>query len=104
MVAYADNVTVFIDSPSRELIESAVLTTMGTPPGSDSRSKQAILTLISTWGVCNRLEFSSGKSATMPLRWKPQRAPIIKMKGNLIRAVQSMDAPGLVIDASFSFA
>ncbi|CAK1585737.1 unnamed protein product [Parnassius mnemosyne] len=60
--AYADDVTILIESGTRAGIESRARVT---------------LDLVREWGLRNRLEFSSSKSTTMTVRGKLQRPPVI---------------------------
>ncbi|CAK1595986.1 unnamed protein product [Parnassius mnemosyne] len=72
MTAYADDVTILIESGTRAGIESRARVT---------------LDLVREWGLRNRLEFSSSKSTTMTVRGKLQRPPppLLNLVGNLLR-------------------
>ncbi|CAK1597196.1 unnamed protein product [Parnassius mnemosyne] len=72
MTAYADDVTILIESQTRAGIESRARVT---------------LDLVREWGLRNRLEFSSSKSTTMTVRGKLQRPPVIKLGGESIKNV-----------------
>jgi hypothetical protein len=89
IVAYADDLTVLIESGSRASIEALAATS---------------LTLIGDWGVRNRLEVAPAKLVSMTVRGKFQRPPIIKFRGDTIRSVMSTTVLGVVVDSSLSFA
>lgn len=89
MVAYADDVTILIGAQSRAGIEAAAKITMD---------------LVAAWGARNRLGFSPGKSSTMTIRGRLQRAPIVRLAGDSVRSVASAMILGVVLDSSLSFA
>ncbi|GBP65872.1 Retrovirus-related Pol polyprotein from type-1 retrotransposable element R1 2 [Eumeta japonica] len=89
VVAYADDVTVLVEAPSRSEIEGR---------------SQAALNLIREWGGRNRLSFSPTKSCSMTVKGKLQRPPVVRMGGDSIRAVSAATVLGVVIDERLSFA
>ena len=89
MVAYADDVTILIESQSRAGIEAAARIT---------------LDLVAAWGARNRLAFSPAKSSMMTIRGKLQRAPTVRLAGDSVRSVTSATVLGVVLDANLSFA
>ncbi|XP_063835634.1 uncharacterized protein LOC135084822 [Ostrinia nubilalis] len=88
MVAYADDVTILIEANSRAAIEAAAAET---------------LSLVTDWGVRNRLGFSPAKSSTMTIRGKLQRPPVIRFGGASIRSVNVATVLGVAIDSSLLF-
>lgn len=90
LVAYADDVTVLIESNSRAGIEASASCALG---------------LISGWGVRNRLDFSPLKSFSVTLKGGlAARPPTIRLNGVSVRSVRSTRVLGVVIDGSLSFA
>ncbi|CAK1584980.1 unnamed protein product [Parnassius mnemosyne] len=90
MTAYADDVTILIESGTRAGIESRARVT---------------LDLVREWGLRNRLEFSSSKSTTMTVRGKlqPPPPPVIKLGGESIKTVTNVKVLGVVLDSGLSF-
>ncbi|GBP23613.1 Retrovirus-related Pol polyprotein from type-1 retrotransposable element R1 [Eumeta japonica] len=68
VVAYADDVTVLVEAPSRSEIEGR---------------SQAALNLIREWGGRNRLSFSPTKSCSMTVKGRLQKPPVVRMGGTL---------------------
>ena len=89
LIAYADDVTILIESQSRRGIEDAA---------------SRVLDTVYEWGVRNRLVFSPEKSLAMTFRGKLQRPPTIKLGGETIKRVASATVLGVVIDTGLSFA
>ncbi|GBP65858.1 Retrovirus-related Pol polyprotein from type-1 retrotransposable element R1 [Eumeta japonica] len=89
VVAYADDLTVLVEAPSRSEIE---------------RRSRVALDLIREWGGRNRLEFSPAKSCSMTVKGRLQRPPTVRMGGDSIRAVPAATVLGVVIDDRLSFA
>ncbi|GBP28873.1 Retrovirus-related Pol polyprotein from type-1 retrotransposable element R1 2 [Eumeta japonica] len=88
-VAYADDVTVLVEAPSRAEIE---------------RRSNAALDLMQKWGGRNRLMFSPAKSCTMTVKGRLQRPPTVRMGGGSIRSVATATVLGVVLDEHLSFA
>ena len=89
VVAYADDVTILIESDSRAGIEA---------------SASCAMALVSQWGARNRLGFSPSKSQTMTLRGGlSRRPPTVRLDGVSVRSVRSARVLGVVIDSSLSF-
>lgn len=88
MVAYADDVTIVIEAPSRAAIE---------------RNAQLALQAVSEWGTRNRLSFSPAKSQTLTMKGKFKRAPTIRMDGVSIANVTNTRLLGVVIDEASSY-
>ncbi|GBP97353.1 Retrovirus-related Pol polyprotein from type-1 retrotransposable element R1 [Eumeta japonica] len=70
VVAYADDLTVLVEAPSRSEIE---------------RRSHVALDLIREWGGRNWLEFSPAKSCSMTVKGRLQRPPTVRMGGDSIR-------------------
>lgn len=87
-VAYADDVTIVIEAPSRAAIE---------------RNAQSSLEACSAWGKRNRLEFSTAKSQTLTLKGKFKRPPTIRMDGASIAHVTHAKLLGVVVDEAGSY-
>lgn len=89
LIAYADDVTVVIESNSRAGIEASASTA---------------LELISAWGSRNRLSFSPTKSSSITLKGKMSgRPPTVRLGDKPVRSVQSATVLGVVIDSNLSF-
>lgn len=86
--AYADDITIVIEAPSRAAIEARA---------------SKILHTASEWGRRNRLQFSTTKSQTMTIKGKFQRAPIIKMNGASIPNVTEARLLGVTLDVARSY-
>lgn len=88
MIAYADDITVVIEAPSRAAIE---------------RNALAVLGAVSDWGCRNRLSFSPNKSQTLTMKGKFKRPPTIRMDGASIAQVASARLLGVTIDEASSY-
>lgn len=88
MVAYADDITLIIEAPSRAAIEKNALSS---------------LRAVSDWGYRNRLSFSAAKSQTLTMKGKFKRPPTIRMDGASIVQVASARLLGVAIDEASSY-
>ena len=88
MVAYADDVTIVIEAPSRAAIEHKARVT---------------LTAVSEWGKRNRLSFSAEKSQTMTMKGKFKRPPTIRLDGASVTHVNHARLLGVCIDEASSY-
>lgn len=88
MTAYADDITIAIEAPTRAKIE---------------RDAQYMLQAVSEWGHRNRLTFSAAKSQTITLKGKFKRPPTIRMDNKSIAHVSMAKLLGVVIDQGCSF-
>lgn len=88
MVAYADDITIVIEAPSRAAIE---------------RNSQSALDAVSAWGRRNRLSFSPAKSQTLTMKGKFKRPPTVRMEGASIAHVTHTRLLGVIIDDASSY-